>query len=93
MNEPRTAAGREMHGGHCRNPQTCDYLAAILAIEAEAAALDVNRLARAICRSRPPEASDEWTASFVDDECRMLAARVAAAYSAATDRVGTEGPG
>jgi hypothetical protein len=34
--EPSTEAGRSLHGGHCRYPATCDYLAAILAIEAEA---------------------------------------------------------
>ena len=39
VSEPRTEAGRALHGGHCRYPATCDYLAAILAIETQAVAL------------------------------------------------------
>ena len=40
MSEPQTEAGRSLHGGHCRYPATCDYLAAILAIETQAVAID-----------------------------------------------------
>lgn len=39
---PRTEAGRELHGGHCRTPERCDYLASIRRIEAEAAAAAVR---------------------------------------------------
>jgi hypothetical protein len=81
VTEPRTAAGRRLSdaAGDLVLPQARrliqDY---ILAIEAEPAALDVERLARAICASRPPEPTDDYL--FVDDECRGLARRTAAEY-------------
>jgi hypothetical protein len=46
------------------------------------APLDVERLAAAICASRPPEpmADSDWP-MHVDDDCRALAKRVAAEYA------------
>jgi hypothetical protein len=49
MTEPRTEAGRDMlRCPHYLNSDRHDFRKHILAIEAEAAALDVERLARAI---------------------------------------------
>jgi hypothetical protein len=59
--EPRTEAGRSLHGGHCRHPETCDYLAAITAIEAEAhaAGLAEGRSQRAVRDTPRPIAARE----------------------------------
>jgi hypothetical protein len=47
MSEPTTGAGRTLHGGHCRYPEVCTILAAILAIEDEAAAAAIQRAEQA----------------------------------------------
>jgi hypothetical protein len=53
----------------------------IAAIEAVARAegLDVERLARAICATRPPPIPEDLP-HHVDDECRAIASRAVAAY-------------
>jgi hypothetical protein len=48
MSEPRTEAGRRLAETLRRLPPAFGHVEAILAIEAEAAALDVETLARAI---------------------------------------------
>ena len=96
VTEPSTAAGRRMLLQLTAEPvsgQPVDPwpLGAILAIEAEAAALDVERLAEAICASRPPEPAPDL---FVDDRrvrapgCRLMpAAPTDTALREAADRL------
>ncbi len=87
MSEPRTAAGRALVEDEPRLVTgEHSMLARVLAIEAEAAALDVGRLARAL--SAVKGWIDPYSGGFHVDDPRdfgIAAAAIAAAYSEAKD--------
>ncbi len=81
MSEPRTQAGRAFYYG---NGMEHDLLRDILAIEAEAARLDVERLARALAKFDVEDYRTDPHGVLLDPP--EAAAAIAAAYSEASPR-------
>ena len=87
MSEPRTEAGRRLAGSDFTNSdeEQAEFVADILAIETEAAALDVERLARAMTKvSYSGGATVKW-----GDGADSIAAQIAAEVRPARRRSAT----
>jgi len=58
--QPATAAGQGLHGAHCRYPERCGYLRDILAIEAEAAAIERAAIRAAVANAPHMDSAAEF---------------------------------